>query len=282
MTSTPFDALAEDYDRAFTDSILGRRMRQAVWRRLDARFAPGSRILELNCGTGEDALYLAQRGICVLATDATPAMLRVAQTKIRQAGVEDKVALHPMKIEELTGGTFPFPEAVPAAGFDGALSNFGGLNCVPDLTPVAAGLAGCLRPGAVAMLCLMGPFCPWEWGWYLRQGQPKKAFRRLRPGGVSWRGLTVSYPTIRAMRHAFAPHFRLLRAGAIGALLPPPYTEAWIAQHVRLLDILSRWERRLETLPALPALADHYLLEFERMPSPPDPLSHAAGEGELR
>jgi len=240
-------------------------MRQAVWRRLDARFRPGDHILELSCGTGEDALYLAQRGICVLATDAAPGMLRVAQGKIKQARVEEKVTLHPMKIEEFAGGVFPFPEAVPTNGFDGALSNFGGLNCVTDHAAVAAGLAGCLRPGAFAILCIMGPLCPWEWGWFLRQGQPKKAFRRLRPGGVSWRGLTVSYPSIRAVRHAFAPHFRLRRAGAIGALLPPPYTEAWIAQHARLLNILSRWERRLEALPVLPALADHYLLEFERV-----------------
>lgn len=265
MTTTPFDSLAGDYDRSFTDSVLGRRMRQAVWRRLDARFMPGSRILELNCGTGEDALYLAQRGVFVLATDAAPGMLRVAQAKIQKAGVEDKVTLQSMNIEALAGGAFPFPEAVPASGFDGALSNFGGLNCVPDLTTVAVGLAGCLRPGAVAMLCLMGPFCPWEWGWFLRQGQPKKAFRRLRPGGASWHGLTVSYPSIRAVRHAFSPYFRLLRAGAIGALLPPPYTEAWIVQHACLLNILSRWERRLESLPVLPALADHYLLEFERV-----------------
>ncbi|HLV80337.1 MAG TPA: methyltransferase domain-containing protein [Chthonomonadaceae bacterium] len=265
MTSSPFQSLAGDYDRAFTDSLLGRRMRQAVWRRLEARFAPGDRILELNCGTGEDALYLAQRGVFVLATDAAPDMLRIAQAKIRRAGAKGKVRFHPMQIEALAGAAFPYPEDVPALGFDGALSNFGGLNCVSGLDGVAAGLARCLRPGGVIVLCVMGPFCPWEWGWFLRQRQPGKAFRRLRPGGVSWRGLTVSYPTIRKVRRAFAPHFRLLRAAAIGALLPPPYTESWIAQHVRLLDILARWERRVESLPILPALADHYLLEFERV-----------------
>ena len=31
--ATPFDTIAADYDRAFTASAIGRRMRAAVWRR---------------------------------------------------------------------------------------------------------------------------------------------------------------------------------------------------------------------------------------------------------
>ncbi len=149
--------------------------------------------------------------------------------------------------------------------FDGALSNFGGLNCVADLPGVAAGLAGCLRPGAMALLCVMGPLVPWEWAWYLRRGQPAKAFRRLRRGGVAWRGLTIRYPSIGALRRAFAPWFRMRRVSAVGALLPPSYVEEWAAQRPRLLDRLGRWERRAETWPPLPWLADHYLLELERL-----------------
>ncbi|MFN8567207.1 MAG: hypothetical protein U0Z44_06715 [Kouleothrix sp.] len=30
---TPFDSMAADYDQAFTDTLIGARMRQAVWRR---------------------------------------------------------------------------------------------------------------------------------------------------------------------------------------------------------------------------------------------------------
>ena len=57
-------------------------MRRAVWARCAARFAPGSRVLEMNCGTGEDALWLVHRGVQVFATDVSPAMLQVAQSKL--------------------------------------------------------------------------------------------------------------------------------------------------------------------------------------------------------
>jgi hypothetical protein len=54
------------------------------------------------------------------------------------------------------------------------------------------------------------------------------------------------------------------RVAALGALLPPPYTESWAGRHPGLVERLDRWERRLEAMPPLPWLADHYLMELER------------------
>jgi SAM-dependent methyltransferase len=275
VLGSPFDEMAADYDRTFTNSLIGTLMRQAVWRRLDSCFKPGDRVLELNCGTGADAIYLGQQGVQVLATDVAPAMLELARAKVARAGLEDLVEVRHLAIEELimkdeewrmkNSAEAPFflpsPFSIP---FDGALSNFGGLNCVANLPVVAAGLAARLRLGARALLCVMGPLVPWEWAWYLRRGQLGKAFRRLRRGGVHWRGLTIRYPSVWAVRRAFAPAFRLRRVSAIGALVPPSYTEGWAARHPRLLTRLNDWERRLETLPPLPWLADHYLMELER------------------
>jgi SAM-dependent methyltransferase len=251
----PFDGLAAEYDSHFTGTPLGGLLRQAVWRRLDARFAAGNRVLELACGTGEDAVHLARRGVRVLATDASAAMVETARGKVATAGVEDNVEVRRVAIEDL--GTLP-------ETFDGAFSSFGGLNCVADLAAVARALASRLRAGAPVVLGVMGPLVPWEWVGFLSRGRPSAAFRRLRPGGVPWRGTTVRYPSIRRLRRAFAPAFRLTRVSAVGALLPPTELEGWTRRHPRLLASLARWERRFETLPPLPWLADHYLAELER------------------
>lgn len=254
--STAFDNLAAEYDDGFTRTVLGTRLRRAVWRRLDTLFAPGDRILELACGTGEDAIHLGGRGVRVLATDASPEMVRVAGEKVRRAGLTGTVEVRHLAVEQL--------ESLDTPPFDGVLSDFGGFNCVADLPAAGQALAARLRPGAVAVLCVMGPVVPWEWIWFLGHGQPGKAFRRLTPGGVEWRGLKVRYPSIRALRRALAPAFRMRRVGALGALLPPPYAEGWAARHPGLIDRLDRWERRLETVPPLPWMADHYLIELER------------------
>jgi len=264
---SPFDALAGEYDSSFSTSAVGARMRAAVHRRLDARFRPGDRILDLGCGTGEDALHLARRGVRVLAVDASEEMVAAARRKVQAAGLAGRIETRRAGIEELAADLSAGGESAegPGGRLDGAFSNFGALNCVADLRPVAAGLAAAVRPGGSVFLCLMGPAVPWEWGWFLGRREPGKAFRRLRPGGAAWRGLTVRYPTPGAVRRAFAPGFSARGVTAVGAFLPPTYAEGWAARHPRLLARLDRWERRLEAVPPLPWLADHYLLELVRL-----------------
>jgi SAM-dependent methyltransferase len=255
--------MAAEYDAAFTRSLIGRLMREAVWARLDAAFRPGERVLELSCGTGEDAVYLGRRGVRVLATDLSAGMLAVAREKVERAGLTELVEIAGLNLAQLSPA-HPLAGSPAQRPFDGALSNFGGLNCVADQRAVAAGLAALLRPGAPALLCVMGPTVPWEWGWYLSRGEPEKAVRRLRPGGVPWRGLTISYPSVGALRRAYGPWFRTRRVSALGALLPPSYAEPWARSRPGLLWALHRIERRLEAAPPLPWLADHYLIELER------------------
>ena len=256
--ATAFDSLAADYDRSFTTSSIGSKMRSAVWRRMDKAFHAGDRVLELNCGTGEDAVHLGGRGVRVLATDSSPEMLALTRAKVERAGLAGIVDIAHLAIEDLAAHG-------PPHSFDGVLSNFGGLNCVEDLSAVARGLAALIRPGGRALLCVMGPAVPWEWAWFLFHGQPRKAVRRLRRQGAPWRGHTIRYPSIGRVRRAFAPHFVQHHVSAVGALLPPTFAESWAALHPRMLAGLDRVERRVEAVWPLPRLADHFLIELERV-----------------
>lgn len=254
---SPFEDLAASYDDTFTRSSIGRRMRAAVWRRLDAAFPSGARILELGCGTGEDAVHLAGRGVHVLATDPAEAMVRETRTKAGRNDVADRVTARTLDAGRLG-------EVDLGGAFDGAFSNFGALNCVADLAPVSAGLSRHVRSGGRVLLCLMGRYVPWEWAWFLARGDRRSAFRRLASESTVWRGLNVSYPPLRELRRVFAPGFRFAGARAIGAFVPPSYAEAAAARHPRLLAALDALERRVEAVPPFPSLADHVLLELER------------------
>lgn len=263
MTSgSAFDTVAATYDEAFTFTTLGRIYRRAVWRRLDTLFHPGFRILELNCGTGEDALYLASKGIQVLATDASASMLEQAERKAKERQLERLVQTAYLDLGDFSSeaGLRLLQRYDPP--FDGAFSNFGGLNCVSDLQAVAQGLASLLEERAPVVLCLMGRLVPWEWIWYCTR--PGKAFRRLKANGAVWRGIRVYYPTIRGVIRAFDGYFRPTRVAGIGFLLPPPYAESVARRVPRLVEWLDRLERGLEAVPPFARFADHYLLEFER------------------
>ena len=252
-----FEALAADYDSAFTNTMLGRRYRDAIWRRFPVCFPAGSAVLELNCGTGEDAVELARRGVSVLATDLAPAMLAITRAKAAAASLGELVSTRCLDVNNLA------ELRRQGRRFDAVLSNFGGLNCVADLAQVAAGLAGLLGRGGQVLLCLMGPHVPGEWLWFLSRLQARNAFRRLR-APVSWHGIDIFYPTVGQTRRAFEPNFAVQRSWALGTLLPPPAAEEWAARHPRLVNGLDRAERRIETWPGVARLADHYVLELVR------------------
>lgn len=250
-----FDDLAFDYDASFTDTLLGQRLRAATWRRFDAEWGPGDAVLELNCGTGADAVHLAERGVRVTATDASAPMVRATRRRAERTGVDQLVDPRHLSIEALDQLDGPF---------DGVISNFGGLNCVADLAAVAAQLGRLVRPGGVAVLGIMGPIVPWEWAWYLARAKPGTALRRLRPGGAPWRGLTIRYPTPAGIRRRFAPWFEVEATAGVGVLLPPTFADAWASRHPRLIDRLDRIERRIDGAPGAAWLADHHLTQLRR------------------
>jgi SAM-dependent methyltransferase len=252
MQVSPFDELAPDYDRSFTRSACGMTLRAMVWERLPAVFGTRERILEIGCGTGEDAVHLARAGHYVVATDTSEEMVRIARLKAISAGCAERIEFHTMPIEALH--TLPREQR-----FDGVFSNFGAINCVADVGRLARSLALRLEPGAPLMFVVMGRYVPWEWAWYLAHGDRQRAFRRLRREGAQWRGLTIHYPTPAELAAALAPMFFTQRRTALGFVLPPSYAAHWLDSRPRMLSALTGIERVMQRVTA--GLADHYMLE---------------------
>jgi SAM-dependent methyltransferase len=270
LRDPPFDALADTYDQTFTFSRIGRAQREAVTREMDRVFRPGQRVLEINCGTGVDAVYLASRGVEVLACDAAPRMIEVArrwaERRREQAGLGAPATFRVLETEKI--GTLQ-TEGL-ARHFDGVLSNFAGLNCVEDLSLLARDLAQLLKPGATVLFCLFGRFCAWEVLWYLGQGKPREAFRRFRSGGDTVRlagGATVRvlYPAVRKLARLFSPEFQLKGWKGIGVTVPPTYLEPLACRFPKVLRALARFDRGLSRCPGLRGMADHVVLRFERV-----------------
>lgn len=260
-----FNGAAPDYDASFTRGTLAGLQRAAVRVWLEALLAPGMRVLELGCGTGEDALWLARLGIRVVASDASEGMLAVTRAKAGRAGVTDRVACLRLDLEDRDG------LAALDRPYDAAFADFGPLNCLADRRPLASALARLLPVGAPLVLVMLGTLCPWEIAWYLAHGAPRTALRRLadgRPAAVGGGGSTrVWYPPPRQLRRELAPHFSLSGIEGLGVLLPPPTLEHLARRGPRLVQRLARVERRLARRWPCNRLGDHTVLVFRRVRS---------------
>lgn len=258
-----FDRAAPGYDAAFSAGWLAGWQRGAMRTRLAALLTPGERVLELGCGTGDDALWLADRGHQVVAVDASEGMLAVARDKVRGRGLRDRVELR--RLDLGAAAELATLEGPYAAAF----SSFGPLNCVADRRPLATALSRLLPPGAPLLLVMLGTLCPWETAWYLAHGSPRTALRRFvdgRPASVGGGGsVRVWYPPPRRLRRELAPDFALEAVVGLGVLLPPPTLEHLARRAPRSTKLLAGLERRVAGRWPCNRLGDHTMLTFRRV-----------------
>ena len=83
-SAAAFDAIASRYDDMFSAAAnpLIAMMRARVMRAVDRHFPEPATLLEIGCGTGEDALALLERGHDVIACDPAPSMIATARAKV--------------------------------------------------------------------------------------------------------------------------------------------------------------------------------------------------------
>lgn len=243
--SAAFDRIAGRYDDLWTNTGNGRLQREAVWRFTDRLFAAGDHILDLGCGTGEDALHLSERGVRVSAIDASSAMVDIA----RRRGVEATM-VNLDRLDQFEGK------------FHGAISNFGALNCIEGLAALRGPLARLVRRGGYFACCVMGRFCLWESLYYLVRGQFRENARRWAGEARSHSmGLRVFYPTVNSVCRAFGPEFERITLAGIGIAVPPSLVRTLPAS---VLDFCGRIDEGLARIPLVRALSDHRLLIFRR------------------
>jgi SAM-dependent methyltransferase len=264
QTVLAFDSLAAKYDDLFTRSMIGRAQREVVWDALIDTFEPGSHILELNCGTGEDALFLAGHDVSVLACDASGHMINTARRRMQSEDPEAEIEFRVLATEQLS-------KLGDEQLFDGAFSNFSGLNCVADLHLTAHQLAVLLGRGAPVLICLSTRFCLSEIAWFVLHGNFRKAFRRTSGFAIVKVGeyvVKVHYPTLRAIKRTFAPYFRMRSCTGIGITVPPSYLEPIVRKHPRLLKLLRAVDRVISRLPWFRTVGDHMLIRLDRVGEP--------------
>ncbi len=267
-TAEPIETVADAFSRTarrYDDFALDHpnltRMREKVYAHVGRVVPPGSKILELNAGTGTDAVALATRGYRVHATDIAPGMLALVQDKIEGLRLQGTLSVEERSFLDLAG--------VSGAPFDAVFSDLGGLNCTADLRPVVAEVRRVLRPGGVVVWVLMPRICLWELATAFT-GQFGLATRRLRRNGtiahLEGREFPVYYFSPRHALESFGPDFELLGLEGLGVATPTAESKNLARRHRRIYGALSRIDDAISGHAPFRGWGDFYILSLRYAP----------------
>lgn len=254
-----FDNAASNYDTLFTHSVIGTLQRNLVYRQLSKILKENPKnILEINCGTGEDAIWLAKQNFEVTATDISEAMIAVAKSKTTLDNLVFKVA----DINTIAT-TFNNQK------FDVIFSNFGGLNCLSktELESFFKNASEIINPNGKLVLIIMPKNTLWEQFYFLLKWDFKNAFRRKKEvaiANVDGENVTTYYYNPKDIVNLAKANFENKALKPIGFWVPPSYLEPFFKKKPKLISFLNALEQRFKNQSWMSKYADHYLIVLQK------------------
>jgi ubiquinone/menaquinone biosynthesis C-methylase UbiE len=255
-----FSRAAADYDEVSIGNPIVQRLRDRTQRRMRHYWRKGNSVLELNCGTGADALFLAKQGIGVLATDISSAMIARTQEKIAEKHLEALAGTRVLAFEQLS--------ELRGTQFDGALSMFGGLNCTKNIENVFPDVALLLKPEGVFIASFLGKYSLWEILAYALRMNFRKAFRRWRRKPLLANVYDIKVPTyywsVAELIQYASPYFTVERIESWSVVSPPPASLRFLRKHKALCEKLFSLEEKIADNYPFNRLGDHVILELKK------------------
>lgn len=250
-----FDQAAELYDNQFTNTQVGIAQREQVWKAISKlNISKSAKVLEINCGTGEDARRWQEQGNEILATDISPQMLAIAKQKSSLIQFQQ---LDIKCIDQLEGK------------YDIVFSNFGGLNCLnsDELASFFQQARNKLNNNGTLILVIMGKKCFWDKCFLILKGKWKERNRRNTSKAleVNVDGTNVKtwYYTPKEIQHLAGKNYQTTYLKPIGLFVPPSYLANYFEKKKGLLNFLRFLDKFL-SFRFLSNRADHYIISLKK------------------
>lgn len=258
LTSTAFSHQSAIFDALYAGNTIVHYKRERIRRHVLQYLAPGSSILELNSGTGDDALFFAQKGFRVHATDIAKGMQKQLQQKAGQ---------QPLISQELCSYT-QLHHLKNKGPYDLIFSNFAGLNCTNELDKVLASFSGLLNPGGMVTLVILPRFCLWE-TLLLFKGKFKTAFRRFfsnqgRTAHVEGVYFKCWYYNPSFIRRHLSADFTVLSTEGLCTFVPPSYIEGFAEKYPVTYGWLTRLENKMKCTWPWKNVGDYYIISLRK------------------
>lgn len=215
-------------------------------------------ILEINCGTGKDAIWLSNQGNDVIATDISGQMISTAKSK------NNSITFFQMDINNINTD-----ERLKDKKFDVIFSNFGGLNCLnpSELKDFLNHAKNRLTKEGELILVIMPKNCIWEKKYLFFTGKWSKIFRRnsQKPLEVNVDGKKVKtwYYNPKDLIKKVSKDDFSVDYKPVGFYIPPSYLENFFKNKIWLLNLFTSLENIIKNWSFLARYSDHFIISMK-------------------
>jgi ubiquinone/menaquinone biosynthesis C-methylase UbiE len=261
QAAVAFNRQSVIFDEQYASNSIIQYKRNRVRKHLIQYLKPRSNILELNAGTGDDAIFFAQQGHHVHATDISRGMQKELIEKVaaRQltALVSNELCSYTM-LDTLTN----------KGPYDCIFSNFAGLNCTGELQLVLNSFDNLLKPEGVVVLVILPKFCLWE-SLLVLKGKFKTATRRFfsskgRLANIEGYSFTCWYYSPTFITSRLKEKFKLLEIEGLCTVVPPSYIENFAKKYPKAFSYLCKMENRLKNKWPWKYIGDYYIISLRK------------------
>jgi ubiquinone/menaquinone biosynthesis C-methylase UbiE len=257
--STAFTRQSVVFDEIYSGNTIINYKRARVRQHVLQHLASCSSILELNSGTGEDAIFFARAGHKVHATDISTGMQQVLQQK--SSPYRNLISFETCSFTQLD-------QLQNQGPFDHIFSNFGGLNCTGELEKVLLSFDTLLKPGGKLTLVIIPGFCLWE-TLLVFKGKFKTAFRRFfsskgRTAHIEGTYFKCYYYNPSFIINTLQQSYKVLGLEGLCTLVPPSYIEDFAEKHPRAYNFLKNKEDKWKDKWPWKYMGDYFIISLEK------------------
>ena len=256
-----FNKQAAIFDELYSSNIIIQYKRKRVRDHLLRYLHTESKILELNAGTGEDAIWFAENGHTVHATDISTGMQSILKKKIEEAGQAQSISTELCSFTQLENLQDKGP-------YDHIFSNFAGLNCTGELDKVLHSFSPLLESGGIVTLVILPKFCLWETLLFFK-GRFKAAFRRFFSKNGVKAHIEGEYFTCWYYNPSFIikklkKDFTLLSVEGLCTIVPPSYLENFPKKFPSIYNRLVKMENKWKSAWPWKSIGDYYIISLQK------------------
>lgn len=259
MVAEAFNRQSHVFDKLYGADTVIQYKRERVREHVEKFIKPKSNILELNAGTGEDAIYFARQGHYIHATDVSKNMQLELSKKISYWNLNDNVSTEVRSFTDLKNLNNKGP-------YDLIFSNFAGLNCTGDLKLVLGSFPPLLKSRGIVTLVVLPKFCLWE-TLLLFRGKFRTAFRRFFSNNgtnshVEGVFFKCWYYDPSYIISALKKNFDVINIEGLCTLVPPSYIQGFAENHPHAYLFLKKKEDHFKSKWPWKFIGDYYIISL--------------------